>query len=331
LVERSIETSHFNPSHKVAMRSQKIVIVSTCFVALAYALSSAAPAHAQFSISFGNKGQTVGSGKVVEVVRTVGAFDRIEVKDGLQATLRKGDTAKVTVSADDNIEPLVESNVNGSTLVVRMKPNTSLRTRNPIAVTVNYVKLEKLGARDGVWVDIDNVAATKFVLHASDGSSVKGAGLSAGTLEIVVSDGASLKLASARGSEAQTLKVSDGASATIEAYSGASATAKILDGARFSAMSVDLAALDVTVSDGASASLSGVAKQQVFTVSDGSSIGARDLNGESARARLRDGASLKVGTLKTIDLEVDESASVRYAGDPQVTIRSREKLNVRKY
>jgi Cu/Ag efflux protein CusF len=300
-------------------------------VAVATAISVANSVYAQFSISIGGKNQIVGSGKVVELPRTVGAFDRVEVKDGIRATLRKGGETKVTVSADDNIEPLVETNINGTTLVLRMKPNTNLRTKNPIAVAVNYVKLEKIGARDGASIDIDSVTAASFALQVSDGASVRSAGVNANRLDIAVSDGASLKLVSARSSEMQTMKVSDGANVTIEVLSGNAMTAKVSDGARLSVKGVDLKSVDVTVSDGASASLSGVAQQQVFAVSDGASVGARELNGESARGRVKDGASLKAGTLKTLELEVDESASVRYAGDPQVTIRSREKLNVKKY
>jgi hypothetical protein len=304
---------------------------ATTSLAMLGAFLCVAIANAEFRISIGGKSQIVGSGKVVEVQRTVGAFDRVEVKDGIRATLRKAGDTKVAVSADDNIEPLVETLVNGSTLTLRVKPNTNLRTKTPIVVAVNYVKLEKLGARDGASVDIDSVSTASFALHVSDGASVKSAGINAGKLDIAVSDGATLKLASARSSETQTLKISDGANATIDSLSGASVIAKATDGARLSAQGVDLKSVDVTVSDGASASLSGVAQQQVFAVSDGASVGARELNGESARGRVKDGASLKAGTLKTLELEVDESASVRYAGDPQVTIRSREKLNVRKY
>jgi Putative auto-transporter adhesin, head GIN domain len=302
------------------------ILIATSLGALLVGVS-----HAEFRISFGNKSQVVGSGKMIDVPRSVAAFDRVEVKDGVRATLRKGGDAKVVVSADDNVEPLVETTVNGSTLTLRMKPNTSLRTRNPIAVTVTYTKLERLAARDGASVDIDAVSAPSFVLQVSDGASLKSAGIGADKLEVTVTDGASVTLASARGSEAQSFRVSDGASLTVESIAGGAAKAKVSDGAKLSARGIDLKSIDVGVSDGASANLSGVAQQQVFAVSDGASIQARELNGDAARGRVMDGASLKAGTLRTLELEVDESASVRYAGDPTLTLRSREKLNVKKY
>lgn len=274
---------------------------------------------------------TVGSGNLATEPRTVVAFDSVEVKDGIRLNLRKGSEQKVTVSADDNVLPLVEVNVKGSSLVLRMKANTNIRTKDPIIVNVDYLTLEKLTVRDGASVDADALAATNFALQVKDGSSLRAVGLSAAKLDVSVSDGASAKLASARGGDSQSFKVSDGATLAIDAVGGGAAIAKASDGATLSMQSIDLRAIDVTVADGASANLSGAATQQVFTVSDGASVNARQLQGESARGKVKDGATLRAGALKSIDVEVDESATVRYDGDPLVTIRSTEKMNVKKY
>lgn len=274
---------------------------------------------------------TVGSGKTATEQRSVVAFERIEVRDGIRLNLQKGSEQKVTVSADDNVLPLVDVSVSGANLSLRMKPKTNIRTKNPIVVTVEYVKLDKIVARDGASVDADALSAPTLALQVSDGASLKSAGVSASKLDIAVKDGASARIVSARGSDTQSFSVSDGASLKVDAASGGETKVTVSDGAAVSMQTVDVKTINVSVSDGATANLSGAAAQQVFSVSDGATINARALNGEAARGKVKDGASLRVGTLKTLDVEVDESASVRYAGDPQVTVRSSEKMNVKKY
>jgi Putative auto-transporter adhesin, head GIN domain len=309
-------------------------IIERC-AALLIATSLAAllttDSRAEFRISFSSKNQVVGSGKVVDVARNVAAFDRIEVSDGIRATLKRGNEARLTVSADDNIEPLVETVVNNGTLVLRMKPNVSLRTKNRMSVAVIYTKLEKIVASDGSAVDADALTAASFVVQVNDGASLKAESVSASVLDVNVADGASVKFTSARGSDTQNFRVSDGARLTVDAVSGGGTLAKVSDGAKIILRGLNVKALETSVTDGASAELSGVAQQQNFSASDGASINARELNGEAARVRAVDGGSLKAGALKTLDVEADESASVRYAGEPTVTLRSREKLNVRKY
>ncbi len=314
------------------MNSKSSVLTSSAIaVLLGSALLSSAPARAEFRISFGNKSQIVGSGKVVNVNRAVGAFDRVEVRDGISVTLRKASESKLLVSADDNIEPLVEAKTEGSTLVLRMRPNTSLRTKTPIAVNLSYVRLDALALSDGVSADIDTIASAQFALTVSDGANLRGVGVVANKINVSVTDGANVKLASMRASEAQSYRVADGARMTVDTTSGAAISVKVSDGAKAVLREIDTKALDIVVSDGASAELAGSAQQQSFALSDAASINARELKGESARAKLADGSALKAGALSRFDVEVDEVSSVRYAGEPALTVRSREKLNVKRY
>jgi Putative auto-transporter adhesin, head GIN domain len=324
----NIEVRGFMISHPVCRAACRITVpfVAAALIALVTTYSQATG-----RVVFDSRGQVVGSGKIVEMPRKVAAFDRVEVRDGIRATLRRGNEAKLTVSADDNIEPLVETVVEGSTLVLRMKPKTSMRTKHRMSVAVVYTTLEKIAAHDGSSIEADAMTAASFVVQVSDGASLKADSVSAARLEVSVADGASAKLAAVRGSETLSVRVSDGAKLVIDAVVGGGMQAKVSDGASLSLRGVDVKSLDVSASDGASAALSGSAMQQNFVATDGASINARELTGESARVRATDGGALKAGALKSLDVEVDESASVRYAGEPTVTLRSRDKRNVRKY
>lgn len=73
-----------------------------------------------------------GSGRAAEEKRTVGAFERVYVDHGIEATFEEGDAGELTVEADDNLLPLVQTQVDDGMLRVRLVG--SLKTRTPIRV-----------------------------------------------------------------------------------------------------------------------------------------------------------------------------------------------------
>lgn len=107
-------------------------------------LAAVAPATAQaFTIEFsGGSGPRVeGSGKVVEQARTVGAFSRVRLDGSFTVEAQAGNSNTVTIRADDNIAPLVRSDVEGETLVLTTKPGASFRTHHPVVVRVTFTRL----------------------------------------------------------------------------------------------------------------------------------------------------------------------------------------------
>jgi Putative auto-transporter adhesin, head GIN domain len=109
-------------------------------VGAAFALPT--PAHALTITIGGDGGATVvGSGHVVQTARRIGAFSTIRVDGSIDVDAHPGPKPGVTVKADDNIEPLVETVVEGDALVVRVKTGTSFRTSHEMKVVVEFAQL----------------------------------------------------------------------------------------------------------------------------------------------------------------------------------------------
>ena len=70
----------------------------------------------------------IGSGNAATETREVGAFDRLDVSAAIQATVRVGTPASVTVIADDNLLDNVVTTVSGTRLTVGMSGSISART-----------------------------------------------------------------------------------------------------------------------------------------------------------------------------------------------------------
>lgn len=114
--------------------------VTAAAVGAAFVLPT--PANALTITIGGDGGATVvGSGHLVQVPRKVGAFSTIRIDGSIDVDAHPGPNPGVTVKADDNIEPLVETVVEGDALVVRVKKGTSFRTSHEMRVAVEFAQL----------------------------------------------------------------------------------------------------------------------------------------------------------------------------------------------
>ncbi len=121
------------------------------------------PAHA-FTITLGGDGSAtvVGSGKEVTVPRKVGAFSVLRLDSSVDVIARQGAAPGVVVEADDNIEPLVETVVEGDTLVVRLKKGSSFRTSHKTVVDVTFTALSASRQHGSGDLHIDKLSGPRF-------------------------------------------------------------------------------------------------------------------------------------------------------------------------
>jgi len=72
----------------------------------------------------------------------VSGFTSIEIAGAADATVSFGDTESVVVETDDNILPLITTEVSGGKLVINTRSNTNFSTELGIKVTVTMKELE---------------------------------------------------------------------------------------------------------------------------------------------------------------------------------------------
>lgn len=152
-----------NATHAVATLAVTAAAVLTAF---------ALPVPAQaITINIGGDSNTVkGSGKEVAVARQVAAFSALRLDSSVDVQAHQGTAPSVTVHADDNIEPLIETVVDGDTLVVRMKKGTGFYSHHKITVDVVFTSLTAVQQRGSGDLHIDKVSGPKFE------SSISGSG-----------------------------------------------------------------------------------------------------------------------------------------------------------
>jgi hypothetical protein len=88
-----------------------------------------------------------GSGQVAAETRAVTGFSGLVVDGPIDVTLKAGGVERLTVRADDNVLPLIETTVVGGKLMLATRKNASFRTRNPLQVTVEYKEMNSITLR----------------------------------------------------------------------------------------------------------------------------------------------------------------------------------------
>lgn len=145
-----------NATHLVAT-----LAVTAAAVLTAFAMPT--PAHAVTINLFNGDANTVaGSGKEVNVARKVGAFSVLRLDSSVDVHARQGATPSVSVHADDNIEPMIETVVDGDTLVVRTRKGASFRTSHDVVVDIVFTSLTAAQQHSSGDLHIETLSGPRF-------------------------------------------------------------------------------------------------------------------------------------------------------------------------
>jgi len=135
-----------------------------------------------------------GSGNVKEETREVPDFSGVAIGNGFQATITIGPKAPIRISADDNLLPLIKTEVQKGRLVVRLDPGVSVSSPNKIKLTITTPQLDSVDASGGSAVKASAVSSKTFGVDASGGSAVNVSGLSSDKVTVEASGGSTIDL-----------------------------------------------------------------------------------------------------------------------------------------
>lgn len=110
-----------------------------------FALKTFAAASVAAGLTLTTSAATVGSGNVKSETRTVSGFHAVELSGSGNVTITQGDTEGLTVEAEDNILPLVRSEVDGKgVLHLGFKSGESVQMTKPLLFKLSAKALDNL-------------------------------------------------------------------------------------------------------------------------------------------------------------------------------------------
>jgi hypothetical protein len=127
-------------------------------------------------MAFPNPTSMVGSGHVISEGRAVDGFSSVEVDGPLAVHITAGVPGSATVTADDNLVPVISTTVTGGRLVIRLPSNTTISATSPMTVAVGVPQLTALTGQAASRTTFDRLASADFALTLDAASQVSGSG-----------------------------------------------------------------------------------------------------------------------------------------------------------
>jgi hypothetical protein len=144
------------------------------------------------SVTYNNMPVVQGSGRVIRQNRAVAPFQRIEMMGAEVVDVRLGARPSVIIEADDNVLPLLTSEVRNGTL--KLGSRGSYRIRGPVRVWVTMPNLESFVSSGSGDVRIHGVNNARLKLTINGSGSMQATGRT-GALDLNVNGSGRAQLA----------------------------------------------------------------------------------------------------------------------------------------
>jgi hypothetical protein len=128
-----------------------------------------------------------GSGKIVKQTVDVKDFDRISLEGSGNVYLGQGQTESLTIEADDNILPLLDTRVQGSELVLGMQPNQSINPSKAIVYRITTKDLKGITLKGSGNFYVEPAQSKDLAISLLGSGDVQIKGLNADSLALNLS------------------------------------------------------------------------------------------------------------------------------------------------
>ena len=136
------------------------------------------------NVTFNLPNTVRGSGKLSTETRTVSGFSRIVVNGSGDAQITQGDSESLSIEAEDNILPLLTSDVVNGTLTLGFKNNTSVSTTRPIRYTISVKALNSVEINGSGNTSVGNVQTDAMAMVVRGSGNISLASLQATSLTV---------------------------------------------------------------------------------------------------------------------------------------------------
>lgn len=170
-----------------------------------------------------NQTKVKGSGVADTQQRSVGKFSRLNVSSAIHANVTVGGAQKIVVTADDNIVPLIKTEVRKKTLYLSLEPRTSINTTTGMEVSVTVPELSAINCSGATQVNVKSLSGDTFFVDASGAARIQLEGAIT-RLELDASGSAKID---AKKAKTESVKVDASGAAKIQVF----ATGSVAGGA----------------------------------------------------------------------------------------------------
>ena len=190
-------------------RNQRVIVAAAAaFVSAALILpTSGVVAQGWTTVTHNHMPIVEGSGRIVQQNRAVGGFQRVETFGAEQVDVRLGERESLVISADDNVLPLLTTEVKDGKLKIATRG--SFRTRSPIRVQLTTPSLEAFSSYGSGTVHINGVNNSSLGLNIYGSGNMQATG-STRHLNVKIHGSGSARLAGLNSADARVAMFGSG-------------------------------------------------------------------------------------------------------------------------
>ncbi len=252
------------------------------------------------SWSFGNSIQygsnrTKGSGVVREASRPVEKFSRLILALPATVTIVQGPTESLTISADDNLLPLMSTRVENDELIIEGDKNRGFSTKEIINIRLTVKSLNRIRINGSGDVIGDQLQSEKF------GIQIAGSG--------------DVKFKSIRADQV-TIGITGSGDVAIESLISKSVDASILGSGDIKLPSLQAAQVNISVNGSGDVFAAGTTEKVDIDIMGSGDVRTRKLIAREACVKIMASGDAEVHAKEKLTASVTGSGDIRYAGAP---------------
>lgn len=167
------------------MKKMHLVVIFSLILTLALSSCGMIPV-----VSFG----VVGSGNLSSETRTLESFDHVVLAGSGDVVFIKGDKEEIKIEADDNILPLITTEVKNGVLIISLKPNQMVRSYKAMRFEVTYKDISALDLVGSGSMAADAVTSGSFKASITGSGDIDLTNLQADSLEAIIAGSGEITL-----------------------------------------------------------------------------------------------------------------------------------------
>lgn len=133
-----------------------------------------------------------GSGNVITENRPVSGITRVSMAIPGDLEIQQGATESLTITGEDNLLPLLETEVRGGNLAIRWKSNTNVQPRRPLLVKLTVTNLQELVSSSSGKVKVGSLTTGDFRVTLSSSGDIEIDGIQADKTSVNISSSGDL-------------------------------------------------------------------------------------------------------------------------------------------
>jgi len=260
-----------------------------------------------------------GAGTVVTDIRDEDGFSGVSSSGSFDVYVSQAEDFSVEVVAQENLISIIETEVSGSTLLIRKKPGTCYRSISPVEIYVTLPKLEELHLSGSGKVIADVGEAVDFESSNTGSGILSLDTVIAATCTFSNSGSGRIEVGHVYTDDIRMIQSGSGSIYSERVYQPAEVTLSLSSSGRIISTIDDGVDVGATVSGSGRIELVGEAVVADYKLSASGKIDALDLMVEDAVATISGSGKILVYATETLDVTITASGDVLYRGNPVVT------------